>query len=242
MKVTLIEYTGKGRSPRAAAELMVFTKSTRLKMNPGLLQNIKAMTDDEINAELDYMAKTIPSSWEMVDYTFLIEGVTRAFTHQFVRTRNGSYAQQTMRILDVAGFSWSTGPSIEVNPDRKAIYDQHMIDTNRVYQELIAAGASIEDARGVLPTNINTNIVAKFNLRTLSEMISKRSSSRTQGEYRDVIDGMADAILAVHPWAWRFIANRKLEAASELEDVVRSLPISKDEKISLIKSIDILRS
>lgn len=242
MKVTLIEYTGKGRSPRAAAELMVFTKSTRLKMNPGLLQNIKAMTDDEINAELDYMAKTIPSSWEMVDYTFLIEGVTRAFTHQFVRTRNGSYAQQTMRILDVAGFSWSTGPSIEVNPDCKAIYDQHMIDTNRVYQELIAAGASIEDARGVLPTNINTNIVAKFNLRTLSEMISKRSSSRTQGEYRDVIDGMADAILAVHPWAWRFIANRKLEAASELEDVVRNLPISKDEKISLIKSIDILRS
>ena len=110
MKVTLIEYTGKGRSPRAAAELMVFTKSTRLKMNPGLLQNIKAMTDDEINAELDYMAKTIPSSWEMVDYTFLIEGVTRAFTHQFVRTRNGSYARQTMRILHVSGFSWSTGP------------------------------------------------------------------------------------------------------------------------------------
>src|SRR5574343_848502 len=129
MKIQLIDHTGKGKYSRYAAELLIFTKSTRLKMCPDLFTGIQSMSDDEINAELDYMVKTIASSWEFIDYTFLIEGVTRAFTHQFVRTRNGSYAQQTMRILDVAGFSWSTGPSIEVDPDRKAIYDQHMIDT-----------------------------------------------------------------------------------------------------------------
>jgi thymidylate synthase ThyX len=54
---------------------------------------------------------------------------------------------------------------------------------------------AIEDARGVLPTNIHTNIVAKFDLRTLADTMRKRASTRTQGEYRDVMDGMKDAVL-----------------------------------------------
>jgi thymidylate synthase ThyX len=51
---------------------------------------------------LDYISKTIRSSWEFVDYTFQITGVTRAFTHQFVRTRTGSYAQQSQRSVDMS--------------------------------------------------------------------------------------------------------------------------------------------
>jgi flavin-dependent thymidylate synthase len=242
MKVSLIDYTGKGLGPRSAAELMVFTKSTRLKMTPGLFDSIKEMSDLEIDKELDYMSKTIPSSWEFCHYTFLIEGVTRAFTHQFVRTRNGSYAQQTMRILDVSGFTYHTGPSISGDEILESQYDDVMKYINQAYDELIANGATIEDARGILPTNIHTNIVASFNLRTLAEMISKRSSSRTQDEYRDVILAMSDAILDVHPWAFRFIANRKLDAAGQLEELIMMMPdMDRDEKTAFIKLIDILR-
>ena len=52
------------------------------------------------------MANTIPSSWEFVDYTFLVTGVSRAYTHQQVRTRAASYAQQTMRVLNMGEFDY----------------------------------------------------------------------------------------------------------------------------------------
>ena len=93
MKVTLVSTTPD------AAELLLFTKSTRLTMAPSLLAEIHAWPQEKKLAELAYMANTIPSSWEFVDYVFLVEGVSRAYTHQQVRTRAASYAQQTMRVL-----------------------------------------------------------------------------------------------------------------------------------------------
>lgn len=258
-QVSLVEFTGKGSSDpaRHAANLLVFTKSTRLNMSPSLMEAIEGMSNEEIAAELGYMARTIPSSWEFVDYTFLIQGVTRAFTHQLVRTRNGSYAQQTMRILDVTGWDYSTGPSIpehpfsSVGPSRmkdSAKYDAYhgtMAVIAEAYNDLIDAGAAIEDARGVLPTNIHTNIVAKFNLRTLAEVARKRASTRTQGEYRAVLDGMIASVLAVHPWAEAFLFRDLDKNAQELEAGISELAaegkITAEEKTAMIKLVDGMR-
>ena len=117
MEVKLIDYTGAGSEDpaRHAANLLVFTKQTRLEMKPGLMTEIESWSEEDIYKELLYMANTIPSSWEFVEYKFLINDVTRAFTHQFVRTRTGSYAQQTMRVLNVNGWTYGTGPSVESN-------------------------------------------------------------------------------------------------------------------------------
>jgi thymidylate synthase (FAD) len=243
MKVSLIDYTGFG-SPdpaRHAAELLVFTKNTRLKMDPDTMKSVRLMPAFELMEQLEYMARTIPSSWEFVNYTFLITGVTRAFTHQFVRTRTGSYAQQTMRVLDVTGFTYERGPTIEGNQGALEIYDDTMATIQQAYRELIALGANIEDARGVLPTNIHTNIVAHFNMRTLAEMVTKRSSSRTQGEYREVLDAMKAAVVEVHPWAPLFF-NRDINvAAKELEErILYNIPEG-ELRTRMIKLIDELR-
>jgi flavin-dependent thymidylate synthase len=225
MKVQLIDYTGAGHPnpARYAAERLVFTKNTRLEMKPGLLEEIGRWSDEAIDAELAYMANTIPSSWEFIDYTFLITDVTRAFTHQFVRTRTGSYAQQTMRVLDVEGWTYGTGPSIEGKKNLKQVYDEAMGEIDGVYRWLIEQGAKIEDARGVLPTNIHTNIVAKFNLRTMADTARKRASSRTQGEYRSVMETMKSECIRVHPWVDKFF-NRTFDvAAAELEEKIKTL-------------------
>jgi thymidylate synthase ThyX len=79
MKVTLINYT------HNAMDLLIFTKNTRLTMSPDRLEEIAKWPLERKWNELEYMANTIPSSWEFCDYTFMIEGVTRAFTHQLVR-------------------------------------------------------------------------------------------------------------------------------------------------------------
>ena len=131
---------------------------------------IKEWDDDKKQAELDYMLQTIKSSWEFIDYVFDIRDVTRGFTHQFVRTRQASYAQQSQRTVDMQGFSYSVPEKIANDEKAKLIYDQTMELINMRYQQLRELGVHAEDARGVLPTNIHTNIVAKFNLRTLHEM------------------------------------------------------------------------
>jgi flavin-dependent thymidylate synthase len=244
MKVELIDYAGAG-SPdpaRHAMNILVFTKQTRLVMKPGLLAEIAQWSQAKIAAELAYMANTIPSSWEFIDYTFLINGVTRGFTHQFVRTRTGSYAQQTMRVLDVNGWTYGTGPTIADDPDLKVRYDSAMQVVDGAYRTLIDNGAAIEDARGVLPTNIHTNIVAKFNLRNLADMFRKRASSRTQGEYRSVVDAMQAAVLEVHPWTELFFSRSADIAACELEAEIIAMDIDKEKKTMLIKLIDQTRN
>lgn len=243
MEVKLIDYTGAGAADpaRHAANLLVFTKQTRLEMKPGLLDDIAAWPQERINEELRYMANTIPSSWEFVSYVFLINGVTRGFTHQFVRTRTGSYAQQTMRVLNVNGWDYGTGPTIQGDVFRQHEYDHCMSRIAKTYNDLIDMGAKIEDARGVLPTNILTNIVAKFDLRTLADTMRKRASTRTQGEYRDVMDAMKAEVLRVHPWTELFF-NRTFDvAAAELEAALLDLPIEAAHRTDLIKLIDQMR-
>ena len=235
MNVNLIDFT------ENAEHKLIFTKSTRLKMEPDLMNKIYEMSSQEIVDEIEYIANTIPSSWEFVNYTFLIEGVSRAFTHQLVRNRMGSYAQQTMRILDVSGFEYITGPSITNTAEATAVYDVCMKHIQAAYDELIRIGVKIEDARGLLPTNICTNIVAKFNLRTLSEMMMARSSSRTQWEYRKVIEAMYKAVIIEHPWAYVFLNSKKRQAADELDEFVQNHCTEGKAKTDLIKKIDILR-
>ena len=242
MNVTLIDYTGKGNANPSdyAASILLFTKSTRLTMKPGLLDEILAWPLHKKIQELEYMANTIPSSWEFCHYTFLIEGVTRAFTHQFVRTRSNSYAQQTMRILDVDGWDYGTGPTVASDYVLKGQYDACMEQIDGVYRDLIKGGAKIEDARGILPTNILTNIVMGCNFRSFVETSRKRSSPRVQGEYRDVLKAMSDEVIKVHPWAKMFFDRTWDRAAKDLDGEIATIK-DNDQKIRMMKLLDQLR-
>ena len=243
MDVQLIDFTGCG-SPdpaRHAANVLVFTKNTRLEMRAGLMEDIASWPWEKVEEELAYMANTIPSSWEFVNYTFLINDVTRAFTHQFVRTRTGSYAQQTMRVLNKKGWTYGTGPSLKGSTED--VYHECMDKIADAYDALIDRGAKIEDARGVLPTNIHTNIVAKFDLRTLADTARKRASSRTQGEYRDVMDAMLAEVKRVHPWTSMFLGRTFDRAAHELENAISDLcRDDEQQRVDLIKLIDQMRA
>lgn len=236
MKVTLLNFTPNAR------QILVYTKNTRLSVSANMLDKVHSMSDEEIQRELDYMVNTIKSSWEFVDATFCIEGVSRGFTHQFVRNRLGSYAQQTMRILDMGDFDYITGPSIENNPRLKSLYDTMMGSINQYYKRLISAGAKIEDARGILPTNISTNIIAKFNLRALSQMMMSRASNRTQDEYRQVLDAMYAAVVEAEPWCASFLRSSKYDDLKRLESAILDCYEGTDMCTQLLKLIDKVRN
>lgn len=195
MKVTLENYTPE------ALTLLLRTKCTRLTQadDPATWPEAKRLE------HLSYMQDTIKSSWEFVDYIFRVEGVTRAFTHQLVRTRTGSYAQQAMRVVDARNQPVDVPPSIAGEDLFQTLWDRGVEAALEAYGGLVDAGAPIQDARGILPTHITTNIMAKFNLRTLHEMAKVRLCTRTQGEYQDVFRAMRQRVIEVHPWAESFI-------------------------------------
>lgn len=238
MKVTLISHT------QDAESILLFTKNTRLTMEPSLLEAIRTWPKEKVEAELKYMANTIPSSWEFVSYIFSVQGVSRAYTHQQVRTRAASYAQQSLRVVDV-----SSGPLDYVyternqqNPLAMRIIDQALWAIKSAYAALLAAGQPVEDARGILPTNIATNIVCKFNLRTMSELARSRTGGRTQGEYQSVVNAMVDEVLCVHPWAKHFLFSKPRDYFAEIEAFAnREYGGDLIKKGELLKIVDAMR-
>lgn len=188
MKVSLISVTPN------AWEILLGTKSTRMRG-----QDPATMTEEEKWAHWEYMLDTIKSPFEFVDYIFEIEGVSKNFTHQLVRTRTGAYQQETSRALDMSGNETITPDNLDESQQR--LFWDAVADADAHYQQLIAAGVQLQDARAILPSNMATKIKAKFNLRTLSETAKTRLCARTQGEYQKVFRAMRELVIAQHPWA-----------------------------------------
>lgn len=246
MKVSLIDYTGIGHpDPLYAARLLVYSKNTRLQSSAAKAEWFEA-PEEKIMEELGYVANTLRSSWEFVEYVFQIEGVTRAFTHQLVRTRHGSYAQQAQRVVDMSGFTNEMPQTVRDNPMAKVIWDDTMAVINQAYQDLRHHNIPAQDARGVLPTNVHTNIIAKFNLRTLADLLAKRKNLRAQGEYADVAREMEKRVLEVHPWVAPFINPDRLSTPKLDALLARELgnasPIDKPTVNEILKEVDKIKA
>ena len=193
MKVTLMKYD------KDAHEMLIFSKRTRHMTGIGDYDTISNLPANEVDSELDYVFNTIGSRWEFSDYVFLIEGVTRAFTHQLVRHRVGvAFAQQAQRVAKMEDFQFLTPPKF--NEDQQDFYNDTMAYIQTGYNDLLHSGADAQDARGVLPTNICTNILMKINLRALSEMTHIRMCIRAQGEFQNVVKEMVKQVVSVHPY------------------------------------------
>lgn len=199
MKVSLISFTDD------ALNLLLTTKNTRLSYD----DDPHSWTEEKKAEHLSYMLQSIKSSFEFIDYVFKIEGVTRAFTHEFVRHRHGSYAQQSMRVVDAREAevmmpeSVIEGGSLFYSP--ATIWEVAVEHVQKAYGSLIDHDIPIQDARGLLPTNVTTSIIAKFNLRTLHEMMKMRLCTRVATEFQDVCRAMRELVIFHHPWAEEFL-------------------------------------
>jgi flavin-dependent thymidylate synthase len=163
------------------------------------------------------MTKTkLQAPLEFVHLHFLIEGVTRAFTHQMVRQRTAVYVQESQRfaVKRNAKFEVAMPPSIaalkEDDPQR-VIWDKAITQISRAYVSLVDSGIPAEDARGLLPTNITTRIHYATNLRNLADHAGMRLCSQAQYEWKQVWAGMLAAIRDYGPeeeaWQQYLIAS-----------------------------------
>lgn len=244
MNLSIIDYTGKATpDPKYyAARLLAFTKATRLDMTPGLVEAINDWPVEQLEDELQYMASTIPSSWEFVNVTFLIQGVSRAAAQQITRTRTASFAMQSQRVVDMRSVEFvNPFPGSEFT--LRNLFEGSCLHALARYTSLINNGASKQDARGVLPAATECNLVAQYNLRSLVDLIRARSSLRTQGEFAELVVLMKEAVLNIWPWAGSFFESPNDKAIEMLEAAAKEVGIETGHGPGwqIAKAIDLLR-
>lgn len=244
-EVKLVHFTGKGTSDEAyyAARLMAFTKSTRLEMNPVAFENFMSMPQAQIEAEMAYMASTIPSSWEFADLVFIVTKVSRATAQQITRTRTASFAMQSQRVTDMANVSWDKHLVAGLMVDGR--FDYAMQESIDNYSEAVKRGMSLEDARDLLPIGVHCNLVAKYNFRNFVELVRARESIRVQGPYREMVAQMKEQVLDVWPWSAVFFEHPAAKAHKLIEEVALELAdagaVYKGPAGKLAKAIDLLK-
>lgn len=223
-EVSIIDFTGKGSKDPTwyAARLLAFTKNTRLQMNPDGFKEFEEMPVQRIAEEIAYMSTTIPSSWEFVDVTFLFSNVSRATAQQITRTRTATFAMQSQRVTDMSEVTWDepTGYDPEIVDAFNLIMEGQMKEYNHLVNH---HGMTLEDARDVLPVGAHCNIVAKYNLRTISELVRARKSLRVQGPYRSVVQDMETLTRTIWPWSAPFFRPKNEVAIEMLEKVAKEL-------------------
>ena len=124
---------------------------------------------------------------EHAAFTFGVEGISRACSHQLVRHRLASYSQQSQRYVSHRQrFAAVTPASIAERPVLAARYAALLDEIHQVYADLLEAGVPAEDARFVLPNAAETKIVVTMNGRELHHFFALRCCRRAQWEIQDL--------------------------------------------------------
>ncbi|MDP2954360.1 MAG: FAD-dependent thymidylate synthase, partial [Chloroflexota bacterium] len=164
----------------------------RLSTSPvSALELRERLTSQQIKHLLDRLVSSGHlSPFEHASFTFAIEGISRATSHQLVRHRLASYTQQSQRYVSLKELHYVTPHTIAAHPEAKRSYDQAMETAHRLYRELMDTGIPAEDARYVLPNAVETRLVMTMNARELMHASSLRLCLRAQWEIVELFENI----------------------------------------------------
>ena len=133
------------------------------------------------------------SVMEHIYFTFKIEGISRACSHQLVRHRHCSFTQRSQRYCNEDGFLVVCPDSLH-EADEYYDYFDLMDDIESYYNKLQARGVPNEDARYILPNACCTELYLSCNLRELMHIANERLCSRAQWEIRELVKQMCSLV------------------------------------------------
>lgn len=183
MNVKLIGFTpNQEKIPAMAAKL------THSKIKP---EDLIKTSDEELKSILGHVMDLGHTSViEHTNFTFAISNVSRSLTHQLVRHRIASFAQQSQRYVNLNEPCYVIPPKIITNKKMKKAYEETMNIIWRQYNRLIEIGIPAEDSRYVLPNATCTNIIVTMNARSLLNFFELRCCLHAQWEIRKLANKM----------------------------------------------------
>ncbi|MCL4534409.1 MAG: FAD-dependent thymidylate synthase [Bacteroidetes bacterium] len=194
MRVTLIQHTPEPELTIASAARLCYSPISateiRQRLSPTQAQKLlnRVITSGH------------HSVLEHASFSFAIDGLSRAASHQLVRHRLASYSQQSQRYVSLKAPEYVTPPSIAGRPELQASFDAAVLAAFRLYDELQAAGVPAEDARFVLPNACTTRLVMTMNFRELLHACSIRLCTHAQWEIRELFSLVREEVRGVAPF------------------------------------------
>lgn len=217
MKVKLLEYTPNPERVIAMAAKLCYSKV-------GVDGISEKLSDEDVEKFLNRLVSIgHESPIEHINFTFAVEGISRACSHQIVRHRIASYSQQSQRYVKLAQFEYIMPPHIAENEEAKAVFEKAMDQDQKSYDELVeilkpkhyqtfisegktekqanqmAEKKAIEDARYVFPNACETKMVFTMNARTLMHFFKHRCCERAQWEIREMATQMLAQVKEIAP-------------------------------------------
>ena len=192
MNVKLIGFTpDPEKIPAMAAKL------THSKIKP---EDLDKTSDKELTNILEYvMSLGHTSVIEHTSFTFAISDVSRSLTHQLVRHRIASYAQQSQRYVDFKKPNYVIPPTILKNKKMNKAYNETMMIIWEQYNKLLEIGIPAEDSRFILPNAACTNIMVTMNARSLLNFFELRCCLHAQWEIRELANKMLKEVKKIAP-------------------------------------------
>ncbi len=170
----------------------------------GAAELMETMTDERIRSVLGtIMGSGHFSTLEHASFTFAIDGVSRALTHQLVRHRIASYNQQSQRYVKFKeGVPVVKPPKVAEDEGASRLFDEAISAATEAYAKLVEAGIPAEDARYLLPNATESKIVVTMNARTLHHFFAERCCNRAQWEIRELAWRMLELVKPLAPFVF----------------------------------------
>jgi len=166
-------------------------------------------------------------------FTFDLQGISRAASHQIVRHRIASFSQQSQRYVRVTrSYGYLKPPGIpedlkvpvEIQGHKLELNFTDVMDLTRQAEEGLASkGIKAEDARYLRPNAATTNIVMSMSPRQLIHFFNLRCAPDAQWEIRDLAWSMYAGVRLAAP-----LVFGPLPAASESDYVKKRVAIVDD--------------
>jgi len=201
LKVLLLEHTPNPESVVAMAAKLCYSPSDV----EGLKGKIAAKDQKAFVEKLVSIGHMSPI--EHVSFTFGIEGISRACSHQLVRHRVASYSQQSQRYVRETEFDYVIPETIKADKELRKTFESFMKKAQKAYDEMIAGleGRGVtgenasQDARFILPNAAETKIVVTMNARELLHFFRVRCCNRAQWEIRAMATDMLGEVKKAAP-------------------------------------------
>ena len=237
IKVTLLAHTPDPEQTVAMAAKLCYSPSGIEDIREGLTEE-KTASFINMLASLGHASPT-----EHASFTFGIEGISRACSHQLVRHRIASYSQQSQRYVDGTKFDFVTPPAVAANPRALDAYNRVIDAQAQAYREIrdaLAAGY-INEYLGEVQQGSDEEIIAAFRETDKAQCAAfiKKANER-------ICEGYDYTLVHVHPTSFhmlgeildtKYVSPSLLELKEEVDpSAVARMKISQVEKNNEILS------
>lgn len=204
MRVSLLAYTQLNPEAEALPEPLQLGSGSAPERLIEFAGRVCYRSEDKMGHNPRFIAARIQEGHESIvehaSFTFLVEGISRACSHQLVRHRIASYSQESQRYCEMRKDDpLVTPPAVEADEEAHAVWQRAIDELGEAYQALRERGIHKEDARFLLPNAMATRIVVTMNARSLRHFFDVRLHPSAQWEIRALARDMLRLVYPLAP-------------------------------------------